>query len=197
MSLWSCIHTTHNSEHNPATKKESPSRNSVRTEEREGRCLRSPCRSRPCTRDRQLGFWGASTLLPNPPPLFVFLKLVRVDFFFPVERSSSSSTSWKLVKDRDHQSAWEGMIRSSSCCVSSSCPYYPGYVSYVLQCLFCFYLIYVSAVRSMSCLLVSLVKLKHFICCCLYVSVVVQSRHLIYCFPYVSVVLFHRLTLSL
>jgi len=49
----------------------------------------------------------------------------------------------------------------------------------------------------MSCLLVSLVKLKHFICCCLYVSVVVQSRCLIYCFPYVSVVLFRRLTRSL
>jgi hypothetical protein len=28
-----------------------------------------------------------------------------------VKRSSSSSTSWKLVKDRDHRSAWEGMIR--------------------------------------------------------------------------------------
>jgi hypothetical protein len=70
---------------------------------------------------RQLGFWEASTRLPNPPPLFVFLKLVRADFFFPVERSSSSSTSWKLVKDQDHRSAWEGTIRSSSCCVSSSC----------------------------------------------------------------------------
>jgi hypothetical protein len=42
-----------------------PSRNSARIEEREGRCLRSPCRSRPCMGDRQLGFWGASTRLPN------------------------------------------------------------------------------------------------------------------------------------
>jgi hypothetical protein len=42
-----------------------PSRDSARTEKREGRCLRSPCRSRPCTRDRQLGFWGASTRLPK------------------------------------------------------------------------------------------------------------------------------------
>jgi hypothetical protein len=42
-----------------------PSRNSARTEEREGRCLRSPCCSRPCTGDRQLGFWGASTRLPE------------------------------------------------------------------------------------------------------------------------------------
>ena len=111
---------------------------------------------------RQLGFWGVSTRLHNPPPLFVFLKLVRADFFFPEERSSSSSTSWKLVKDRDHRSAWEGMIRSSSCCVSSfcsyehvavvclfCCAYYPGYVSYVLPYLFCFYLIYVSGIRSM------------------------------------------------
>jgi hypothetical protein len=37
----------------------------LRTEKREGRCLRSRCRSRPCTGDRQLGFWGASTRLPN------------------------------------------------------------------------------------------------------------------------------------
>jgi hypothetical protein len=42
-----------------------PSRDSVRTEKREGRCLRSPCRSRPCTRNQQLGFWGASTRLPK------------------------------------------------------------------------------------------------------------------------------------
>jgi len=65
------------------------------------------------------------------------------------------------------------------------CAYYPGYVSYVLPCFFCFYLIYVSGIRSMSCLLVSLVKLKRFICCCLYVSLVVQSRRLICCFSYV------------
>jgi hypothetical protein len=32
---------------------------------RESRCLRSPCRSRPCTGDRQLGFWEASTRLPE------------------------------------------------------------------------------------------------------------------------------------
>jgi hypothetical protein len=44
-----------------------PSRNSARTEEREGRCLRSPCRSRPCTGNRQLSFWGASTRLPEHP----------------------------------------------------------------------------------------------------------------------------------
>jgi hypothetical protein len=44
-----------------------PSRNSARTEEREGRCLRSPCRSRPCMGDRQLGFWGAFTRLPKHP----------------------------------------------------------------------------------------------------------------------------------
>jgi hypothetical protein len=42
-----------------------PSRDSTRTEQREGRCLRSPFRSRPCSRDRQLGFWEASTRLPN------------------------------------------------------------------------------------------------------------------------------------
>ena len=32
---------------------------------REGRCLRSLCRLRPCTGGRQLGFWGASSRLPN------------------------------------------------------------------------------------------------------------------------------------
>jgi len=81
-----------------------------------------------------------------------------------------------------------------SCC----CTYYSRYVSYVLSYLF-FYLIYlyVSAVRSMLCLLVSLVKSKRFICYYLYVSAVVLSRRLIYCFPYVSVVLFHRLTCTL
>jgi hypothetical protein len=42
-----------------------PSRDSARTEQREGRCLRSPCHSRPCTGDRQLGFWGASLRLPK------------------------------------------------------------------------------------------------------------------------------------
>jgi hypothetical protein len=42
-----------------------PSRDSARIERREGRCLRSPCRSRPCTGDRQLGFLGASTRLPK------------------------------------------------------------------------------------------------------------------------------------
>jgi hypothetical protein len=42
-----------------------PSRDSARTEQREGRCLRSPCRSRPCMGDRQLGFWGAFTRLPK------------------------------------------------------------------------------------------------------------------------------------
>ena len=48
-----------------------------------GRCLRSRCRSRPCTGDRQLGFWGASTRLPKTSP------------------------TWqkKLAKDLDHQSA--------------------------------------------------------------------------------------------
>ena len=77
------------------------------------------------------------------------------------------------------------------------CAYYPGYVSYVLPCIFCFYFIYVSGISYMSCLLVSLVKLKRFICCYLYVSLVVQSLRLIYCFSYVSVVLFRRLTYSL
>jgi hypothetical protein len=36
-----------------------PSRDSARTEKQEGRCLRSRCRSRPCTGDRQLCFWGS------------------------------------------------------------------------------------------------------------------------------------------
>jgi hypothetical protein len=45
-----------------------PSRDSAHTEKREGRCLRSRCRSRPCTRDQQLGFWGASSRLPKTSP---------------------------------------------------------------------------------------------------------------------------------
>jgi hypothetical protein len=51
--------------HSPAQVWMFPSRSSARIEKREGRCLRSPCRSRPCMRDRQLGFWGASTRLPK------------------------------------------------------------------------------------------------------------------------------------
>ena len=116
-------HTTHNSEHYLAAKKESPSRNFARMEEREGRCLWNPCRSRSYTGDHQLGFWVASTGLPNPPSLFVFLKLIQADFYFSVERSSSSFTSWKLVMDQDPQSARKGMICSSAYCVSSSYPY--------------------------------------------------------------------------
>jgi len=80
-----------------------------------------------------------------------------------------------------------------SCC----CVYYPRYVSYVLPCLFRFYLIYVFAVRSMSCLLVSLVKSRRFICYSFCVSVVVQSRLMIYCFSNVLVVLFRRFTCNL
>ena len=79
-------------------RQESPSRNSARTQDREGRCLRSPCRSRLCTRDRQLGFWGASTRLPNsiaavhllPGGLLVLSVAV---FSFPVIGSSSSPSS--------------------------------------------------------------------------------------------------------
>jgi hypothetical protein len=51
--------------HSPAQVWVFPSRSSARTEKREGRCLRSPCRSRPCTGDQQLGFSGASTRLPK------------------------------------------------------------------------------------------------------------------------------------
>jgi hypothetical protein len=71
-----------------------PSRDSARTEKREGRCHRNPCRSRPCTGDRQLGFWGASTRLPKTSP----------------------TCQKKLAKDLDHQSAWEGMISLFTYC---------------------------------------------------------------------------------
>ena len=46
-----------------------------------------------------------------------------MDFSFPVERSSSSSTSWKLDKDRDAQCVGEGMICLSFCCVLFSRSY--------------------------------------------------------------------------
>jgi hypothetical protein len=68
------------------------------------------------------------------------------------------------------------------CCFA----YYPKYVLYVQSCCFCFYFTYVFVVRYMFCLLVSLVQSRCFICCCLYVSVVVQSHRFIYCCPYVS-----------
>jgi hypothetical protein len=61
------------------------SRNSARTEEREGRCLRSPCRSRPCTGDRQLGFWGAFTRLLKHP---------------------SGSSSWRIHPVRHDKRSW-------------------------------------------------------------------------------------------
>jgi hypothetical protein len=48
------------------------SRNSAHTEEREGRCLRSLCRSRPCTGDRQLGFLG-SVYATARTPIVVFI----------------------------------------------------------------------------------------------------------------------------
>ena len=75
-------------EHIPETSSvvRSSSRNSARTEEREGRCLRSPCRSGPCSGDRQLGFWGASTWLP---------KSLRL-------RTSSSSRSPASPSSRKH-----------------------------------------------------------------------------------------------
>jgi hypothetical protein len=81
-----------------------PSRNFARIEEREGRCLRIPCRSRPCTGDRQLSFWGASTWLPKH--LSLSSSPVNI-FFFLVEWQE------KLVKDLNPRNAWEGMIVSS------------------------------------------------------------------------------------
>jgi hypothetical protein len=57
-----------------------PSHNSARTEEREGKCLRNPYRLRPCTGDRQLGFWGASTRLPEHlllPGVFISYRMTR------------------------------------------------------------------------------------------------------------------------
>jgi hypothetical protein len=79
-----------------------PSRNSARTEKREGRCLRSPCRSRPCTGDRQLGFWGS--VYVTAQNIFLFL------------------ATWqeKLDKDLNPQSAWEGMINLSPYCLRSA-----------------------------------------------------------------------------
>jgi hypothetical protein len=61
-----------------------------RIEQREGRCLRIPCRSRPCTRDRQLGFWGASTRLPEH--LSLSSSLVNIFFFL---------AKWQEKLDKD------------------------------------------------------------------------------------------------
>jgi hypothetical protein len=57
-------------QHSPAARvRVFPSRDSARTEKREGRCLRSRCRSRPCTGDRQLGFWGSVYATAQCPSL--------------------------------------------------------------------------------------------------------------------------------
>jgi hypothetical protein len=106
-----------------------PSRDSARTEKREGRCLRSPCRSRPFTGDRQLGFWGASTRLPK-------------NIFF------LATWQGKLDKDLDHQSAWEGMISLFPYCFTF-CRLYMfhifiyvvSYVAMILSYLFCLIII--------------------------------------------------------
>ena len=83
----------------------SSSRNSAHTEKREGRCLRSPCRSGPCTGDQQLGFWGASTRLPEEPRAVVNKR----------EGTSSSPTACQgKLELRNY--GWEGMIVSSSLC---------------------------------------------------------------------------------
>jgi hypothetical protein len=99
-----------------------PSRDSARTEKREGRC-----RSRPCTGDRQLGFWGASTRLPKTSP------------------------TWqkKLAKDLDHQSVWEGMISLFTYCfvfwrlyMFHIFIYVVSYVGMILSYLFCLIIIW-------------------------------------------------------
>ena len=128
-SLW--YNKREHSEHSFVAKKEFPSRNSMRTKEREGRFLRSPCHSRPCTGINNQVFGERHHDCPNrrccscssSSVVTVFLTQSRTDFSFRVERSSSSSTLWKLDKDRDPWSVWEGMICSSSCYVSSSRSY--------------------------------------------------------------------------
>jgi len=60
--------------------------------------------------------------LPKPPSLFVvvferrhvFLMQARANISFPVERSYLSSTTWKLDKNRDPRSAWEGILLGSA-----------------------------------------------------------------------------------
>ena len=64
-------------------------------EVREGRCLRSPCRSRPCTRDRQLGFW--ERLCDCPTPLLLFIFFLEVSWCC---RSPSSSSRWLVRRLR-------------------------------------------------------------------------------------------------
>jgi hypothetical protein len=68
-----------------------PSRDSTRTEKREGRCLRSPCRSRPCTGDQQLGFWGASTRLPN-------VRLCLHHWFLASSSRTDDKRSWTRIR---------------------------------------------------------------------------------------------------
>ena len=99
------------SEHSFIAKKESPFRNSARTEEREGRCLRSPCHSRPYTGDQQFGFWGAFTRLPNSIVvvhllLGGLLVLPVAAFSFPVIGSSSLPSSL-LHGDRGRTRFWK------------------------------------------------------------------------------------------
>ena len=105
-----------------------PSRGSARTERREGRCLRSPCRSRPCSGDRQLGFWGASTRLPKR--LSLSSSLVPGVFI---------SIGWqeKLDKDQDPRSAWEGMINSVRYCFIF-CILYMSYVPLFYHVIICY-----------------------------------------------------------
>jgi hypothetical protein len=68
-----------------------PSHDSARTEKREGRCLRSSCRSRPCTGDRQLGFWRASTRLPN-------VRLCLHHWFLESSSRTDDKRSWTRIR---------------------------------------------------------------------------------------------------
>jgi hypothetical protein len=149
--------------------KVSPSSQSTCMEKGEGRCLWSPCRLRPCMRDRQLGFWGASTWLPKSPPFVVFF--LEFFIFFP----SSSPMTWRgrLDKDRDPRSAWEGVISSSPCLfyvfqiilvlVVYPCCFKCCYesVSFVQLYCFCLYSVSVSTIYVMCACFVGSVKLFH------------------------------------
>jgi hypothetical protein len=102
-----------------------PSRDSARTEKREGRWLWSPCRSRPCTRDRQLGFWGASTRLPK------------------------TSSSWRHAREAGQGSGSSERMRGYDQFISLLfCVLQITYVSYIHLCCFICSHAFISSVLS-------------------------------------------------
>ena len=69
--------------------------------------------------DRQLGFWGASTRLPEESPspyVVVFFPIAADVFFFLEEETPSSPTACPGTLLELRNRGWEGMIVSSPFC---------------------------------------------------------------------------------